>query len=609
MTRKRPDPIATLAAEALGYLGGKEGFAALSSIVLDADANAGAREAAAKALAHYDPQTRVPNTPLFDAVMLLQVQNVVKGVADGLGGYAEILAQQIADAANRIGARDAVEPIAMIARSAALPLADVLGRVFINQQDKTVRAAIIDYIVLDNRQESSDFLAAIEKTVREKDEAKRIRKGLHTLSSRGWKAKPVVSGSTGVTALVNGCDGDACSMISVFVPVPTGIDVCTFVVHLVSGIRGAALRPNMPRAQAISLKEKLAYQPKQISATMPIGHVAKILTDGYAVDPQQVDQLPECRAVYARLKPVLSDAAPIVYPDVETGMDTLINAKRLLIGDGFDYWFFEAVEDTMQRATRSLDNEFRWSAPAGLEKVVRKRLDRAISLLVEDLKGTGERERVAAMLRHQALILDAIGRNRDARWCMRFARDLDHGVDDFLLVMATESLMRSLANERTPEEDWDRRESDALHDLRQIWADKRNVVKGDILALDLGAQLLATMIMRNRRLPSSQRCGLESLEQTAIAMAMALEGKSASALVFREVLDGRHVFPVHVRDDLAEALNARIARFIHERCDTCAHQCQAQPNAAASGLLFSDERPWRIPAAQMGGRGGPKRFD
>jgi len=40
MTRKRPDPIATLAAEALGYLGGKEGFAALSSIVLDADANA-----------------------------------------------------------------------------------------------------------------------------------------------------------------------------------------------------------------------------------------------------------------------------------------------------------------------------------------------------------------------------------------------------------------------------------------------------------------------------------------------------------------------------------------------------------------------------------------
>ena len=607
LARRQGDPLLShLSSLAIGYLGEKEGFHALVQLVTDSDLPATHRESAADALTkHYGDQLS-PHTPVFDACMLLQTQRVLRLVAQGNGDARAVLESILENTSEHVGAREAIEPLLHATKMADIPLVNVWGDIVVAQTDAELRRDLITLIANDVRVESGEFLAALEGQTKDAVERKELRQHLHKLRGHGVKVPAKAGKPRAPAAIAFGVDGDACASLFFFIPEKMGGTMVSFVIHLTSGIRDGFVREGLTWSDVQHDKSRF-LEESDLAATIPFADGVRIIQRALAATPEGVMRSIDVTSAVQRLTPLFLPQSDVAYP-TPGGEPTDVQIRKLLDSAPFGYWFFEAVETTMAPSLQMLGEVLLLGAQPTDRSDLATRFDRATDHFLAALVKTGERQRVSAMLQHQALVLGAAGKTRDSAMCSRMALDLQEGRDTFLRAMAERSLLWGMNVADDEGDEWQRR-YDPCHDgLKQVMQDAPGeVTKQHIARLDLGAQIATAIVMRNRRLPSAQRAGLHTLESAAFAMADVFvekydEPSATTPADFEEILHEHQIMPEAERASLAQQALQATEEFVQRRCDSCVHQCLKFPGGAAEGLLFAAEKPWDVPASAVVGQ-------
>lgn len=613
LARREDEPLLShLTSLAIGYLAGKEGFHALAQLVLDDDLPAVYRESAADAISKHHSDELSPHSQVFDACMLLQTQRVLRLVSDGNSDARAMLDSILENTSQQVGMREAIEPLVYATKTADIPLVNVWGDIVVSLEDDDLRRDLISLIARDRRVESAEFLAALEGQATDKEERKELRKHLHVLRGHGVKVPAKASKPRQGTVIAFGVDGDACASLFFFVPEKMGGTLISFVIHLTSGIRDAFVRDGLSWSDVQDDKRRFLEQ-SDLAGTIPFAEGLRLIQHALAQTPQGVLRSSDVAGAVAKIKPLfLTEAAEplVVLSDVPS--PTAEKIEKLLETEPFGYWFFESVEATMVPILEKLVDGVSLGAQPRPGTELEKRFEKATDEFLVQLVATGERDRVSAMLRHQALVLSAAGKLKDSVVCARMAEDLLAGNDTFLRVMAARSLLWAMNQVDEGGDEWARR-YDPCHDgLKQVMQDSPGeVTKQQIARLDLGAQIATVIMMRNRRLPSSLRAGLHSLETAAFAMAdVFLEnygvGEGAAAAQFEEILQDLQLMPEAERAGLAKQSLHATNEFVQRRCGACAHECLKFPGGAAEGLLFAMDKPWEVPLSAVVGKSRKK---
>jgi hypothetical protein len=615
LARRGDEPLLShLTSLAIGYLGGKEGFHALTQLVLDDDLPAVYRESAADAISKHHSEELSPHSQVFDACMLLQTQRVLRLVADGNSDARAMLDSILENTSQQVGMREAIEPLVYATKTADIPLVNVWGDIVVSLEDDELRRDLIGLIARDRRVESAEFLAALEGQTTDKEERKELRKHIHVLRGHGVKVPAKASKPREGSVIAFGVDGDACASLFFFVPERMGGTLISFVIHLTSGIRDAFVRDGLSWSDVQEDKRSFLEQ-SDLAGAIPFAEGLRLIQHALAQTPQGVLRSSDVAGAVAKIKPLFLSEIPEALPllsDVPSPTDEKI--RKLLETEPFGYWFFESVEATMVPILEKLVEGVSLGEQPRPGTELEKRFEKATDDFLLQLVATGERARVSAMLRHQAMVLSAAGKLKDSALCARMSEDLLAGNDTFLRAMAARSLLWAMNQVDEGGDEWARR-YDPCHDgLKQVMQDSPGeVTKQQIAHLDLGAQIATVIVMRNRRLPSSLRAGLHSLETAAFAMADVFlenqgEGEGATAEQFEEILQDMQLMPQSERAGLAKQALHATNEFVQRRCGSCAHECLKFPGGAAEGLLFAMDKPWEVPVSAVVGKSRKKGY-
>jgi hypothetical protein len=601
---RRDDPLLShLTSLAIGYLGGDEGFHTLTSLILDSDLPATHRESAADAATKHHGERLQPHTAVFDACMLLQTQRVLRLVAEGSREARSMLDTIVANSAEHLGMRDAIEPLIHATKTAELPLATVWGDTVATLQDESLRRDLIMLIARDRRAESAEFLAALEGQARTTSERKELRKHLHVLRGHGIKVPAKASKPREPSVLAFGVDGDACSSIFFFLPEKMGGTMVSFALHLTSGIRDGFVREGLSWAD-LQQDQKRFLQESDLAGRLSFENGVRVVQRALAQTAPAVLNLGDVSTAVERMAPHLLAAGDISYPPPASEPVADAEITKLLDSEAFSYWFFESVETTMAAPLAKLVDGVALGEQPQPGSELEQRFLRANDEFLSALLATDETVRVVAMLKHQALVLAGAARDSTAQLCSRLAVDLEAGDHRFLRILAERSLLWAM-NQVDETDEWGRRYEQCHAGLRQVLQDSpRDVTKQQVAQMDLGAQIATAMIMRNRRLPSAQRAGVHSIETAAFEMAETFIDKvahtqPATVTDFEETLNLYQILPPNERPSLAKQALYATREFVSKRCDHCVHQCLKFPGGSADGLLFSQEMPWQVPATAV----------
>ncbi len=615
----KPNPLLShLASLAMGYLGGKDGFYALVRLISDSDLPATHRENAADALSKHFADQLEPHSFEFETCMLLQTQRVLRLVAEGHVDARAILSSIIENTTEPLGLRGALEPLLHATKMAELPLAAVWGDFAAAQTDPDLRRDLINLIASDRQPESAQFLAALETQTKNPAERKELRKHLHVLKGHGVKVPLKAGKPRSPAAIVFGVDGDACASIFLFVPEEMGGSLISFVIHLTGGLRDGFVRSGLGWSE-IEKEKRRFVEEAELAGAIPFAEAVHIIGDALARTPAGVLRSADVSSAVAHLRPYLSAKADVGYPTPSEGASEKA-ILELLNSPAFGYWFFEAVEDTMAPVLDFLGDAQAIETEKQLGRSLTERFKLATERFLAALVATGERERVSAMLFHQGLVLNAAGKRRHAALCVRLAEDLQSGDDAFLRSMASRSLLWAMESADERGDEWERRYNQCHEGLRQVLQDEAtDVFKNTIAKLDLAAQIATAIIMRNRRLPSSVRAGLHSVESAALEMAELFlikndDAKSVTPIDFEAILNANQIMPEAERQLLGKQALEATVQFVQRRCNTCRHQCLKFPGGPADGLLFAQAMPWEVPVEAVARRasklktGEPSRY-
>ena len=601
--RKGDRLVARVAAESLAYLAKQAAGPLLVGIFVDETLTVSQRAAAVWAMDRHLPGYREQLDAAEQSVyMNLPVLEMLEDPeADQGFGLNALLSGYTAMAPS---ARTAlVSAIAEAACERGIRIAGLCMHLLGAETDGESRRRLLDFAAADASQEAVDLLATFAAAAEDAAEAKHARRHLHLLRAKGLRG--VVRQDLGESrALITGVDGDACFSVNVIIPrVPT-FDLANLLFHLESGARDGFVMRNLPGRSVDEVVGKIRDGCGTISAFVPMPLAARIIDECLRVSKPASLATPDVAKAMALVEPALVEARQHAFIEPAAPADATVSAeevKRLLDGAGFESWFFETAEDTVQNALAALGKPIRSKGKAGA-KILAGRLGKATDDLCGRLRADGEHLRLQRMLRHQARLLGCGGDAERASLCRKLAVEVVEPASMFLAHMAVQAIIAALE----PQQDDSRagRFLEARQHLRSRQGhEERGHRKSDVAHLDMAAAAHTEMTICNREAPSAQRVSLAAIEDAAFALGGLLveelaQQREADALLPRvvRVLEERDLFAAKDRERVAEEIvSGGLALYRSVCSERCPHHCFDELRGDGRAAFYADGLPWRAP--------------
>jgi hypothetical protein len=599
--RKGDRLVARLAAEALAYLGRADAGPLLVDIVADESLSISQRAAAVWAMDRHLPRLREQLGPAeHSAYMSLPILEMLEdpeadqgfGMNALLGGYLGMSAS---------GRTSLVSAFAQAARERGIKIAGLCMHLLGAEPDRARRTHLLALAAADGSQEAADLLATFGARAADEQEALLVRDHLRLLGAKGLLGV-VRTDLEEARALVTGVDGDACFSVNLIIPrVPT-FDLANLLFHLETGVRDGFTMHNLPSRSLDELVRKIRAGCGTFSAFVPVPLAARMVDECLQASPPAAREIPDVAEAIAMAEPTLAGARATGYRDPPSPArvaPTVEEVQRLFGSEGFESWFFETGEKTVQKSLASLDPPFRSQGKAAA-KGFASRLAKATEELCQRLRGDGEHLRLQRMLRHQARVLECAGDDDRARLCRTLAVEVEGPESIVLAHMAVKAIVAALE----PERDADRagRFLEAREHLRaRLGHEPHGHRKVDVARLDLAAAAHTEMSIINREAPSAQRIALAAIEEAALVLGgqfvdLAAEGKPVAEVVEQvvETLGRRNLFAPAARQGLATGIVSGLVGFRESICESrCGHGCFRDPDGDGRPAFYADGFPWQ----------------
>ena len=600
--RKGDRLVARVAAEALAYLGKEASGPLLMAIAMDESLGTSQRAAAVWAMDRHLSNFRqqLSSEEHFICMSLPVFEMLEDPEADqGFG----LSAMQGSFHAMPTQARDAfLSAITQASRARGYKMAKLAMHLLADETDGERRLRLLDLAADDCTQEAVDMLATFAAGANNREEAKHARRHLHLLRAKGLRGV-VRADLRESRALVTGVDGDACFAVNLIVPrVPT-FDLVNLLFHLETGLRDGFVMQNLPTRSVDDLIDRVKQGCGTVAAFVPMPLAARMVDEAMAVSRPTVAEDPELAEVIAAAEPALVEARKDAFDETHPVVESAVTAKEvndLLDGEGFESWFFETHEGTVQKATAlMLDKPIRSKGKARA-KAMAGRLAKATADLVGRLRADKEHLRLQKMLRHQARLFDCVEDKKRAELCRKLAVEVERPESTFLAAMAVRALMESL--ERTGEEERPVRFVEARGHLRaRLGPEGHGFLKRDVACLDMAAAAHTEMVICNREAPSSQRVPLSGIEAAALAVGeiftkgvLAREKPKALFEAVASELDRRDLFSARKRTGIVGEIMSGMASFRESICEeSCPHRCFEEPDGDGRAAFYVEGAPWR----------------
>ena len=601
--RKGDRLVARLASEALGYLGGEAGMPLLVAIAMDESLGTSQRASAVWVMDRHLPGFRERLTPEEQFVcMSLPVFEMLEDPEADNGFGLQALLASYRDAPPSVRA-SLVGAIAHAGREQKHEMASIFMHLLGAEEDDERRRKLLDLAAADLSQKAADLLATFAAKTGDADEAKYARRHLHLLRAKGLRGVAHAN-LREARALVTGVDGDACFSVNIIIPrVPT-FDLANLLFHLETGVRDGFVMHNLPGRSVDEMVEKIKAGCGTICTFVPMPVAARIVDEAMRSSKPAAREDGDVAGAIATAEPALAEARgqPYVEPDPPAKVETTIEeASGLLDGEGFESWFFEAAEDTVQKALEALSKPIASRGKAG-EKVAGRRLAKASEDLCRRLRADDEHVRLQRMLRHQARLLECAGDGPRAALCRKLAVEVERPESLFLLNMATRAIIDAL--EEPSGEERPARFLEARNTLRaRMELSDRPPTKSAVALLDMSAAAHTEMVIVNRAAASARRVPLAALEAAALEagdiVVAAFEKDQRIEQILDDVqrmIERRGLFAAADRHDVASEIVSGVAGLRNTMCgDRCPHRCFDNPRDDGRAAFFAEGAPWHGP--------------
>ena len=599
--RKGDRLVARVAAEALAFLGKEAAGPLLVAIALDEALSTSQRAAAVWAMDHHLSTFRAQLSPeeQFLCISLPIFEMLEDPEADRGFGLKMLLGSYTGMAP--AGRGSFLSAITQAAHARGHRMAGLCMHLLGAETDEERRRRLLDLVAADASQEAADLLATFAAQTSDAGEAKHARRHLHMLRAKGLRGvvRPDFRESR---ALVTGVDGDACFAVNIIIPrVPT-FDVANLLFHLETGVRDGFVMQNLPGRSVDELMAKIKEGCGTISTFVPMPLAARIVDEAMRASKASTLRDPELANVIAAAEPALAEARRGDFVEgaaSEQATATAEECRGLLDSEGFESWFFETHEETVQKATALLfDKPIRSKGKAGA-KTIANRMGKATADLVARLRADNEHLRLQKMLRHQARLLECAEDEKRAELCRRLAVEVARPASTFLAAMAMHAIMETL--QQPSEDERPGRFVEARAHLRARLAQEgHGHRKRDVACLDLAAAAHTEMVICNREAPSAQRVPLAAIESAALAMGTSfvdrlLAGKKVGRFADEAVeeLDRRDLFPAKDRGRIAKEIMTGMAALQKSICgEACPHRCFVEPEGDGRAAFYAEGLPW-----------------
>ncbi|RMF72266.1 MAG: hypothetical protein D6738_11785 [Acidobacteria bacterium] len=250
----------------------------------------------------------------------------------------------------------------------------------------------------------------------------------------------------------------------------------------------------------------------EMMVPIPVPLALALLIEAERFDRRERHAPPDDYEAARRLLDPLADLRPLVPEPRRTRQPagSAAESARLLDHEGYAGWFYDAGDHAL--------DDVRLEALDALAADDRSVCDALIDRAAGRLAAGGEPQRLARMLRHNALVHEAAGEARLSRIAQQTARRLERG--EFAAIPLVRRMIRESLHPGhyflTPIPDLPER-----HDLAQFVLDGRRPTRGAVFAVDLAFTLSRAFEVWLSRVPCVERPHGDQIQQTTLGCARA----------------------------------------------------------------------------------------
>ena len=504
------------------------------------------------------------------------------------------------------------------------PLASALIPLYGAEEDAKRREGLVAQLVEDPCEASADALSAWREIAPTRSERTGIRRGLHRLEQRGFKAAK--RSRRRVSAWITSCDGVANYSLAISLEAAAGRDVnLVYLLNLDSGLRDASVIPAQREELVRSAHfDNEAILRVEVPAGEAVRRVRTALAAARALGMTPPESFSESEPWLEKV-PVLGLAPAGAGHATDPGDDTprddhRPSGEQVLSQSVFNGWYCLPDIDALATHlfTQSSDDA---AADRDIERVliglaqgesveepVQSALRETVRRAIRERLGRNEtRELFARMLVHQADVLRRLGREAEAEVCEASGADLlgEAPLDTVFGRWLVEQSLRETVL-RIRERSFAMPHGEARLHLREKLAPDEAPTHAHVMHLDFcevafeaASEALDEIAPRNRLSDDDLTDLAAPVAMHALQILSRRSGRGRRRLFTRANFDAlvrkalQHVDERGVATEHCSLLAGRMASAIvlfgHQICDSCPWQCIDALDTPAPDLYYGDD--------------------